>query len=452
MIKICTFLVFLVTIFVSCSSNSSQQNDRQPEEFRQANLSREDPKGHPNSHEFSQTSPPKSFPSSSLPPSKPDYTPKDVPSKSVAPSKHQPEFDPRPSHDDNRKFCNFCRDQISGRYLEYETGHLACTSCQKRLPKCKTCGLLVKDGVKQDGHLHCMICARKALQCDYCQKHLFGRYWEVGENRACNNCRETLPACDRCGRIGKNHLKVGDKSICSHCASEVDHCARCRVPLLERFYQFANDHRKFCKDCTQSNNRCDICNKPFTDQYYELSDKRSMCHSCIQTAVQDEATAREVLDKTLSFLQNRFKMNVRLSTRLNLINAQTMEDVRSKHGHLLGGHDTRALGLFVREGESFEIYVESLLPYSVCMAVMAHEYTHAWQADYFSNKTSLLWLEGLAEWVSYKTLEHYGYENQAALIPLQKDVYGQGFHMVSELEEKYGESNVVTKVLEIVNH
>jgi hypothetical protein len=82
---------------------------------------------------------------------------------------------------------------------------------------------------------------------------------------------------------------------------------------------------------------------------------------------------------------------------------------------------------------------------------MAHEYTHAWQSDRFPNDTSLLWVEGLAEWMAYKTLVYYGYHQQASLIPVQLDVYGQGFRKVQKVEQKYGEKNVLARVLKIVN-
>jgi hypothetical protein len=169
----------------------------------------------------------------------------------------------------------------------------------------------------------------------------------------------------------------------------------------------------------------------------------------MQQAVKTPAMAQKALRQVFDYLEGKLTLHIRPGTQLQIVDARTLARLRqSIRGH--GDQDRRALGLFLRKGDKFDVYVESFLPYSLCVAVLAHEYTHAWQADRFPQNTSQLWVEGLAEWVAYETLLHYGYDKQASLIARQQDVYGQGLRKVQAVEQKYGKSQVIAKVMEMV--
>lgn len=345
--------------------------------------------------------------------------------------------------------CNFCNTTIQGKYFSYEDGRNICLRCRNSLPACKSCGVAVKKGVEQNGQVFCQDCIAKAERCEFCTAYLFGQFYKIGGQLVCANCKKNLPRCTRCNRPLQEYLAVAGYKLCFGCADEVDYCAVCHLPLVEKHFVFPDDSRKFCKKCSSERGRCDICTLPLSALYHKLSDGRVMCAQCMEKAVKTPAMAQKALRQTLDYLENELGMRIRPATQLQIVDARTLARLRkSVRGH--GDQDRRALGLFLRKGERFDVYVESMLTYSLCLAVLAHEYTHAWQADRFPSDTGLLWVEGLAEWVAYQTLTHYGYTKQAAMITRQQDIYGQGFRKVQALEAKYGKSQVIAKVMEMV--
>lgn len=249
----------------------------------------------------------------------------------------------------------------------------------------------------------------------------------------------------------KEFLTIKQGKICISCSNKIQHCASCQVPLLEDYFTFQGDNRPFCQECSKDGNRCSICTLPLTQKYIKLKDGRVICAVCKKTSVKTEAQARKILDKVLAYLKQNFNMKIRKTTKLHLVDSKTLIKIRKKHSKDFGGKDRRALGYFLRKGDSFEVYIENMLPYSLCLAVLAHEYAHAWQADHFPPKASILYIEGFAEWISYRTLLHYKYKKEAFKISKQKDIYGQGFKKIYALETKYGVQNVIKKVLKIIN-
>jgi hypothetical protein len=170
----------------------------------------------------------------------------------------------------------------------------------------------------------------------------------------------------------------------------------------------------------------------------------------MKTAVQDSATAQKALQQVLQYLRKTFSMHIRETTRLQLVDAQVLAKLRRKNPLRIGKKDRRALGLFLQQGSRFDVYVETLLPYTLCLKVLAHEYTHAWEADHFPSNTGILYVEGLAEWIAYQTLLYYRHTTEASKIPPQQDEYGQGFAKIQAIEQRYGRSQVIQKVLQVV--
>lgn len=348
------------------------------------------------------------------------------------------------------KNCSLCKLKIIGKFWQCKNSYF-CATCYQVAKKCSHCGLPTRRGIKRGERVYCTSCSAKAKCCQFCRKRIFEKYWKIDHTIICAVCYKKSPKCSRCKKSTKDYLKVQALILCVQCSNSVELCAKCHVPLIAKFFKFPNDNRKFCNTCVKSKNYCDMCNTPITAKYYQIGDKRNICKTCMKTAVQSPTAAKKILQRVVSFVAKKFAMKINLATELELVDALTLAKIRKKNTVKYGAADRRALGLFVQRGCDYRVYIESLLPYALCMGVLAHEYTHAWQADHFRKKPSLLILEGLAEWISYKTLIHYGYKSQAVLIEKQRDIYGQGFRKILAFEKKHGEKNLLTKITQMVN-
>ncbi|WP_372369192.1 basic secretory protein-like protein [Candidatus Uabimicrobium sp. HlEnr_7] len=348
------------------------------------------------------------------------------------------------------KSCGFCKQKITGKFWQSRNNYF-CTKCYQKSKKCNHCGLPARRGIKRGSKIYCSICTSKAKRCKHCNKHIFQKYWQVDQAVLCSGCYNKMPKCFRCKRTTKDYLQIQSQILCVPCSNTVELCAKCHVPLIAKFFTFPNDKRKFCNNCVNSKNYCDTCSTPITGKYYQIGDKRNICGICMKTSVQNPTAAKKILHRVVQFVEKKFNMKINLATELELVDALTLAKLRTKNTIKYGASDRRALGLFVQRGNNYRVYIESLLPYSLCMGVLAHEYTHAWQADHFHKKPSLLILEGLAEWISYKTLIHYNYKTEAQRIEKQRDIYGQGFRKIRNFEKKYGEKNILGKMTNLVN-
>lgn len=117
---------------------------------------------------------------------------------------------------------------------------------------------------------------------------------------------------------------------------------------------------------------------------------------------------------------------------------------------------------------------ETLSPLNVIVEVIAHEYTHNWQAENMSKslqEKSLpfdgkLYVEGFAQWVAFRIMDYLGHHVNLKSITLRGvdstniDEYGLGFRICRHIEEQYGSSYLIEFIKkgklkirdEIVNH
>lgn len=347
------------------------------------------------------------------------------------------------------KDCHFCRKAIRGKYWQYANGKRICSQCRSTLPKCAACGIAVQRSLRQQGRTYCKTCTSKAKRCYFCRSHLFAKYLKIAGHCVCMRCNKVLPHCVRCQKPMQDYLAIDGKKLCVTCSYQIEHCATCQLPLLKTYYTFPNDPRKFCSSCADKRNRCDICTLPLTRKTHRLRDKRTICAMCMKAAVKTPAMANKALQQVLKYLQSEFRWQVRMETSLEIVDSRTLARLRKDlkgYGH----RDQRALGLFKRHGNEFTVYVESFLPYPLCLAVIAHEYTHVWQADHFPKNAGLLLVEGLAEWIAYHALCYYKHNKQAKTIGKQRDVYGQGFRKIMAIEKKQGKKQVIPQVLKML--
>jgi len=369
--------------------------------------------------------------------------------------------------------CNFCNTKIEGRYVKWNDNTVACMNCMETLPKCDLCGRLFKQVIKDRTGKYCNECYRKAEHCPICNNVIIGKYYKI-ENRGifCDNCKEQLPACMRCGCPVKDGIKtVGEARtvlLCRKCYDSTERCYACGMPLTNKYYSLplATD-RKFCADCKALRNQCDFCASPVGRKSYLYADGRVSCSECYSTAVKDLEIIIKLEKQARAFMLKRLgiKLPPESECPVYLVSARELSRETGKTLDMSKEFNSRERGLFqgqtsevlkgkkvVKKTKRQTIFIEKGLPQIEAFGTIAHELTHLWQFYNFPNKeVDKRWVEGVACWVQYHALKSLGEEKAdrlAALLALNPDpVYGKGLRMVLELEKKHGFKNTLKNVL-----
>jgi hypothetical protein len=100
-------------------------------------------------------------------------------------------------------------------------------------------------------------------------------------------------------------------------------------------------------------------------------------------------------------------------------------------------------GLFYRKGNNYNIYVLYGLREKDLIEVIAHEMAHAWQAENCRDDMPLEDQEGFSQWIGYKTLSGFGYEDFARLMTQGDTIYAKGLSKMLKMEQTGGKGAVL---------
>lgn len=331
-----------------------------------------------------------------------------------------------------------CDRVISGTYYRAADNNIYCEKCWKSNHVCSMCGKLVKSIVTVDGHEICASCYAKIDVCDYCGKPLIGSYTQYAglSLRICPECEKTLPRCQGCGIPVKSPVKSGSAILCERCAQKVVHCHSCGEPLLQDYGFFeGNKDLKYCLNCMKLYPRCDDCGAPIGRDGTTLDDGRHLCSDCRHAAYFDPALVTPIKERVFAFVRSSMGMPVTHDIDFSLRDRKYLNNKTSDiHGDLNG--------LFYRRGDDYYIYVLYGLREKDLICVIAHEITHAWEAENCSDDMELIDQEGFAQWVAYKALNYFSLADFANLMKEGDTVYSTGLVKMLELEKKSGASGV----------
>lgn len=338
------------------------------------------------------------------------------------------------------KTCSYCKKIILGEYVIYrEKQIILCKDCLKNYPKCKACNLTIKKWTLINEEKFCIDCARKAKFCFICKGLIVGRYWTPKDSNKyyCDSCFVKTEHCVVCSiPIENNCFEVNGKKICSKCFKTLPQCKCCQKPILQKFWQYGRTEGYYCNYCHEKEVHCDVCGIPLKKDYIKLSDGRLICQNCHETAITSSEVAKKILESVESIILRKFKMKVKHSSQLRLVDKRTLRSVQEDK-------EENVLGLFKRINHTFDIYLLSHLPKSLAISVLSHEYAHAWQAENVPERQDISLREGFCEWISYHVLLELGLEEEVALMHKRKDIYGQGFKFMRKLELEKGIDYVI---------
>jgi hypothetical protein len=237
--------------------------------------------------------------------------------------------------------------------------------------------------------------------------------------------------------------------VCVTCSRYDRYCQACGQPIRQSYVTFEGIG-VYCQRCYRQRKPCDVCGAPLTDRQWKLSDGRVSCAYCHETAIYTPAEATALYQEMKTVAVDLFDLRLNVPTGLALVDRdQLAEVIRQQHEKMpndaqkneLNPHMT--LGLYARRGMRRSIYVQTGLPRMLFLQVAAHEYAHAWQGENCPLLRDLVVHEGLAEWVAYRVLGHYGYTHGQARMEARQDIYGEGLRWALEIEAQNGSDGLL---------
>ena len=277
-------------------------------------------------------------------------------------------------------------------------------------------------------------------RCDLCAGPLGSRYWydEMDGTCFCETCVRTKPKCFACGKpVGKDGVKVKGQVLCSKCASERPRCADCGEPILQKFYEIEGLQEKFCDRCYKTHPHCKLCGRPFSRGESKMAAGDSMCPRCRAEAVSDLREIERVVARIERFLED--ELGMRIDPRIEIRLAGDLEHL----GPVSQNKSFRELGAFIQEGNRSEIVILENLPRPMLFETVAHELTHAWQAEHAVTGQQIKIKEGFAQWVAGKVLQKNGFEASLDSLRKRKDLYGEGYRLMERIEKRSGPQGVL---------
>jgi recombinational DNA repair protein (RecF pathway) len=334
--------------------------------------------------------------------------------------------------------CSLCGKTISGGYTKYDDGDIFCDNCVRTKPQCDLCGRPSLSLVTTGGTHICTKCLIHTNRCGICGQPITGKYVTYPELNliVCSNCAQKIPKCDICGRPDKNLTSVGSKKLCAKCLAQAPVCAVCGEPITAGYVWFDNNRqKKYCVACTKKYAHCADCDAPVGPFGVTLADGRVLCPECYKTALFNAEQISPIKQQILGYFKSSLNMNIQHKVNYFL---QGEDFLKTKSIGIQGDLN----GLFFREQEQFNVYVLYGLRQNELVQVLSHEIAHAWASETYGRDLSLQTSEGFAQWVSYKTLGDFGYDDFRQTLLTGDDMYAIGLRKMLNIENSSGQAGV----------
>jgi len=295
--------------------------------------------------------------------------------------------------------CDICQKDITGRYVAGPDNAHYCWECYTKYPACSVCGKVYKSLINVGEYKVCRDCYVNLKKCDICGNAIMGNYVmypELGIN-VCGDCEKTCPRCEACSRPCKKLNRIGNAMLCNGCASKANRCYSCGDALLDNYKYFESDtSRKYCRRCISNYEACSNCGAPSGPRGLKLDDGRYLCADCRKEAIFKPSLITPIKLDVLEYLTVGLNMDIEHNINYSVQDKKFLEK-KSK------GLSEDINGLFYRINNDYSVYVLYGLRKKDLIWVLAHEITHAWQAENCSDRLTAEDREGFAQWVAYHT-------------------------------------------------
>ncbi len=278
--------------------------------------------------------------------------------------------------------------------------------------------------------------------CHLCGSPLIGSYTTYSTGLiVCAQCERTAPRCTSCNLPSRALTPIDQHRLCQRCITTLPRCGACQKPIVGQYFRFGDSPTPYCVACSQQRPTCQLCGAPLGADGQRLPGGQTRCGECARTMVLDDQMAQSLYQMVIQQARMIFAQDVQHIPLLRIVDPAELAAVRSRYepvAPVMGANQPHVLGFFEQEGPRRTIYVERALPRVTFIGTLAHEYAHAWQADYAPQKQPPLRREGFAEWLSWSLLVALGHIQEAARATRREDEYGRGLRHFIALEKRAG--------------
>ncbi len=338
--------------------------------------------------------------------------------------------------------CDICNKNISGKYYSGPDNTTYCSDCYSKYDICSSCGKLSKSSIIVGDYKFCSSCFIKLKKCGLCGKSITGSYVYYPELKIniCGDCEINKPRCQRCNRPSNTLTRLGKTLLCENCASEAKTCYSCGDALLRDYEYFEGDEtRKYCKTCVARYSPCADCGAPVGSRGSKLDDGRYLCPQCRAEAIFEPHLVTPIKKKAVGFLEGQLRIKVN-----HKINYELQDKIFLERKSKNMSNDIN--GLFYRKGDDYNIYVLYGLRKTDMIWVIAHEITHAWQAENCSENMKKIDREGFAQWTAYHAVRYFGHKKYAENMRNGDSVYSSGLNKMLNIEKNGGVEAVMSYI------
>jgi hypothetical protein len=266
----------------------------------------------------------------------------------------------------------------------------------------------------------------------------------------CQECQRNAPRCTHCQQPARALTPVDQDRLCKQCLAALPRCAACGKPITGHYYRFSDSSKPYCAPCAEQRPACHICGAPLGPDGQQLPGGQYRCGDCARTMVLDNQMVQALYHMVIQQANAIFDRAIRDIPALRIVDPAELAVVRRRHGSLtptIGLTRLHILGFFEQQGQARTIYIERGLPRATLIGTLAHEFAHAWQADYAPPGQDMLWREGFAEWLAHRVLVAQGYVREAARATRREDEYGRGLRYFIALEQRSGRQGVFAEAI-----
>ncbi len=285
--------------------------------------------------------------------------------------------------------------------------------------------------------------------CHLCGSRLLLQYTEYSTGLVvCSECERNAPRCTACTQPARQLTPVDEQRLCQRCLNTLPRCTACNKPIMGQYFRFGDSPKPYCPACSSQRPTCQVCGSPLGPDGKQLPGNLNRCGECAQTMVLDDAAAQSLYQMVIEQTRAIFEKDVQQVPTLRIVGPDELAAVRQRHEPFASGSSAASqhvLGYFEQQGYTRSIYVERALPRATLIGTLAHEYAHAWQADYAPSKQHPQRREGFAEWLSWSVLVALGHTREAARATRREDEYGQGLRHFIALEKRAGRQEVFSE-------
>ncbi|OQA16426.1 MAG: LIM domain protein [bacterium ADurb.Bin363] len=297
----------------------------------------------------------------------------------------------------------------------------------------------------------CFNYAIASIVCNRCGSVITDTYWTFKGNIYCNNCYpQVVPKCDICGQsLYGQYRIVKDKNYCENCyQASVPRCRLCNEILEGEYLTSLDGKSVYCKRCYEIYPSCCNCSVPIGLTGMTLIDGRRICSECYSIAIFELKPLEDILEEVKIETKKLLGSDVMFPLQIKLIDKMKLDELKKKKNiEYVPLDGVTALHYYTKLNNTItvsEIYILSGLIPVRAIGTLAHEYTHAWQAENCPDNQDISIREGFAEWISYKVLKVKGYNRMAEnMLKTSDPVYGEGLKKMLQIEKEEGLKGVL---------